>query len=187
MSKALDKSHLLFINLFHFSSTSLKCKGKLPRGKSISFLLAFLYFPPFTRRCLCLCLPVFHKSSLEMFVSCLRQNLYPVTGLLNKKQACCEKTWCMATLSSLTLSTSIMQAIDFSGEEIECIPSQGELDPLGNMQVHISCHATSAHWDYMWSESFSWRETILSFWFWSVSERDMPIAFRDFRSIKTRH
>lgn len=32
------------------------------------------------------CLPEFHKSSLEMFVSCLHQNLYPVTTLVNKNR-----------------------------------------------------------------------------------------------------
>ena len=42
-----------------------------------------------------------------------------------------------------------MQAIDSSGEEFERIPSQSELDPLGSMQVHISCHAALVHWDEM--------------------------------------
>lgn len=55
----------------------------------------------------------------------------------------------MATLSSLTLSTSIMKAIDSFREEFECVPSRSELDPLGNLQVHISCHAALVHWDEM--------------------------------------
>lgn len=42
-----------------------------------------------------------------------------------------------------------MKAIDSSGEEFECVASQGKLDPLGNMQVHISCHAALVHWDEM--------------------------------------
>lgn len=111
MSKAPDKSHTLFINLFILVLPLSSAKENFLEGKSVLFLLALLYFLPSARRCLCLCLPVFHKLSLEMSDSCLHQNLYPMTVLLNKKQTCCENTWCTATFSALTLSKSI-KAID---------------------------------------------------------------------------
>lgn len=111
MSEAPDKSHTLFINLFILVLPLSSAKENFLEGKSVLFLLALLYFLPSARRCLCLCLPVFHKLSLEMSDSCLHQNLYPMTVLLNKKQACCENTWCTATLSASTLSKSIKDSV----------------------------------------------------------------------------
>lgn len=148
------RCHTLFINLVILVLPLSSAKKNFLKGSQCIFFIPL--HQPASFLCLCLCLPEFHKSSPEMFLFCV--SFYPLIALLNKNRlTCCEKkTWCMATPSSLTLSTSIMQAIDFSGEESECVPSQGKLDHLGNTPVHISCHTASVHWDQMWSESCSW-------------------------------
>lgn len=163
MSKALDKSHPLLI--CSFSTTSLKCKGKLPWGKAISFLLPFLYFLPSTRRCLCLCLPAFHKSSLEMFVSCLHQTLYPVTALLNKNRH--------AVMYGNSLFLNIQHINHTSHWVFRIYLNKRRYRPSGQHAgtYILACSFSELGWDVIWI-FFMKKKNILSSLFWSVYQKD---------------
>lgn len=95
MSKAPDKSHTLFINLFILVLPLSSAKENFLEGSQFHFCLHFFISFHQPAAVFCLCLPAFHKLCLEMSVSCLRQNLQPMTVLLNKKQACYGYSLCL--------------------------------------------------------------------------------------------
>lgn len=152
MSKALDKSHPLFINLFISVLPLSSANGTFLGGSQFHFCLFISFHQP---AAVFVCRQ-FTNHLFRRFVL-LESDSLPCRRIIEQKQECFEKTWRMETLSCLTLKISIMQAIDCSG--VYTFPRRTR--PPGH---HTSRRAASVRWHAM----SSWWETMLS----SVCQKD---------------
>lgn len=132
--------------------------------KSISFLLAFLYFTASTHCSLCLCLSAWisHIISGDVCFLFASESL-PCNHISEQKQACSEKTWCMPTPSALTLTASIMQGHWFFKKGVWLYTLTWQTPhPEQHAGAYIFYHVPSVYWDIVSSEYLSRGETFLS-------------------------